>query len=119
VNQSWIRFKVPDNQWLAFKQIPTYSVLGRMWFYVSPQNSYVYFSNNAKDQPAFFDPRGNRVAAEKVNDLNLYRVNAGSANGAWWSIDATEYKSIQFYDRAQLFFPYDHVRAADQRVSSH
>lgn len=118
VNQNWIRFMVPENQWLAFKMIPKYAVLGKLWFYAGPQDSYVYFSNDTKEQPVFFDPKGKKAEAEKVNDLNLYRVKVGAANDGWWSVDATEYKSLQFHDKLQLFFPYNHVTATGQRLPS-
>jgi hypothetical protein len=113
-NKGWIRFVVPDNQWLAFKNIPMYSVMGKLWFYAGSQQTYFYFSNKSKEQPVFFDPKGKKADVEKVNDLNLYRLNVGAANNGWWSVDATEYKSLQFHDKLQLFFPYNHITATDR-----
>ncbi|HVF97846.1 MAG TPA: hypothetical protein VM871_11010, partial [Flavisolibacter sp.] len=108
---SWIRLAVPESQWLAFKNIPTYAVMGRLWFYNEPGSLRLYYNNTAKDQPVFMDERGNTRLPEKINDLNTYQVNLSGGSGQWWSIDGTEYKFLQFHSPSILFFPHGNVQA--------
>jgi hypothetical protein len=117
-NTGWIRLAVPEGQWMAFKTIPTYSVLGRLWFYASPQESFLYFTNNSKEHPVFSDAKGRKVAAEKVNEANLFRVNTSQSANQWWTIEASEYKLLQFHGRNILFFPHNNIVATNQALSS-
>lgn len=117
-NKGWIRFVAPESQWLAFRTIPTYAVFGKLWFFANPDASFLYFNNNAKDNPLFFDAQGKKVEVEKVNDLNLFRVNLEKSKGAWWTIEASEYKSLQFPDKDLLFFPHNNFTVARQSASS-
>lgn len=104
-NPNWIRFSVSADQWLAFKNIPTYTMLGKLWFYVGDKEKYIYYKNDATTQPVFVDPAGNRVAPQKVNDHSLYRVEVTeAASGKWWTIAGTEYKNLQFFNQPDLFF---------------
>ncbi|HZH66235.1 MAG TPA: DUF4838 domain-containing protein [Flavisolibacter sp.] len=113
-NSNWIRFAVPDVQWLAFKTIPTYAVLGKLWFYAEKESSFFYFTNSAQEQPVITN--GSRVAnIEKVNGNNLYRVNVSVGSGQWWSIEGTEYKKLQFYNKNLLLFPYSNIEARSNK----
>jgi hypothetical protein len=104
-NPNWIRFHAAPDQWLAFKNIPTYSVLGRLWFYIGDKEKYIYFKNEGEALPVFYDPSGARAQVQKVNDQNIYKVQISSANaGKWWSVAGTEYKNLQFFSKPDLFF---------------
>ncbi|MGZ4097892.1 MAG: DUF4838 domain-containing protein [Bacteroidia bacterium] len=104
-NQNWIRLRAPANQWLAFKNIPTYSVLGRLWFYVSDKEKFVYFKNEDASLPLFFSPSGAKAQIQRINDQNIYRVAVSPINaGKWWSVAGTEYKNLQFFSKPDLFF---------------
>jgi hypothetical protein len=116
-NKGWIRFVAPENQWLAFRSIPTYAVLGKLRFYADSQNSFLYFNNNAKENPVFFDTNGKKAEIEKVSDLNLYRLKLGKAKGVWWTIAETEYKFLKFPDKNLLFFPHNNITVMDRGLS--
>ena len=102
--QNWIRLYIPKDQWAAFKNIPTYAVMGKLWFYVPARTKYIYYSNEGDGQPVFIDESNKKIVQEKVNDQFLYRVNASSDAGRWWSITSSEYKKLQFYNKPDLFF---------------
>lgn len=107
-NTNWIRFAVPPTQWLAFKTIPTYAVLGRLWFY-NENNEYLYFSNTNKEQVMLKDADGTGLPIEKVNEFNLFRTPLHLH--AWYTIEGAEYKALQFFDKNILFFPYANMSA--------
>ncbi len=103
-NSNWIRLYFPPSQWAAFKTIPTYSQMGKLWFYVAPGTSFFYFSNNAADQPVFNDPGGKTISPERAKG-NTFRVPVSKeAAGKWWSVSSTEYKTLQFFLEPGLFF---------------
>jgi len=106
INKSnWIRFYAPPDQWIAFKNIPTYTVMDTLWFYVPKGKKYIYYSNGHSGQPVFADAWGKPSQPEKVNDQNMFRVTIPfAASGQWWTISSNEYKSLQFYNKPDLFF---------------
>lgn len=101
---NWIRLSVPEGQWMAFSTIPTYAVMGRLWFYNQPGSGFLYYENTAKEQPVFTDAKNTKAVVEKVNELGLYKVNLQSGSGAWWSIGGAEYKFLRFQGAKPLFF---------------
>jgi hypothetical protein len=104
-NSNWIRMQVPDDQWVAFTNIPVHAVMGRLWFYVPPDVQYVYYSNGHDQQPVFQDAAGQPIKVETVNNQHLYRINVGaSVADRWYSINESQYKSLQFYAIPGLFF---------------
>ncbi|MBD0353269.1 MAG: DUF4838 domain-containing protein, partial [Flavisolibacter sp.] len=88
--QNWIRLFIPKNQWAAFSNIPTYAVMGKLWFYVPANTKYLYYTNEANEHPVFIDESNKQVQPEKVNDQFLYRINTASNAGRWWSVAASE-----------------------------
>lgn len=108
--QNWIRFAAPRQQWLAFQNIPTYAVLGRLWFFVPEGMPYLYFSNKATTQPVFRDKSGKQVLAQKVNEVNLYRIPTGKSQKQWWTIEKSEYQTLEFYS-GLLFFTHPNMQA--------
>ena len=107
----WIIVRIPNNQWIGFSNIPLYSAMGQLWFYLPATTKYFYYINNSegqlndpKDQPKFKTSTGAIVIPEKVNDLNVYRVkNDGLASG-WWMVENTQYKRLEFFLKGDLFF---------------
>jgi hypothetical protein len=66
---------------------------------------YVYFSNSHGQQPVFLDAAGKPLKVETVNNQRLYRVNVGTSTAdRWFSINESQYKSLQFYSIPGLFF---------------
>lgn len=102
--QNWIRLHIPKDQWAGFKNIPTYAVMGKLWFYVPAGTKYIYYSNEGDSQPVFTDESGKQVTQEKVNDQFLHRINTTFTSGRWWAITSSEYKRLQFYNKPDLFF---------------
>jgi hypothetical protein len=99
----WILLRVPATQWIGFASIPTYSVMGPLHVYVPPGTPFLYYSNKPESQPEFVNPGGQSVKPEPVGSKQLYRVPVGKAAG-WWTIRATEYKFLQFYELSSLLF---------------
>jgi hypothetical protein len=99
----WVRFYAAENQWVAFENIPIYSVLGNLWFFVPTNKKYIYYSNDAADQPSFADSHGKAIVPERMSYGNIYRLKVTSGN-TWWVINNSEYKSLQFYGEPDLFF---------------
>ena len=108
-NSSWIRLAVSANQWLAFTDIPTYTVLGKLWFAPEKESEFLYFTNRSEDQPVIKNET-EKATIEKINDLNLYRINTRKFRGEWWTIEGTEYKKLQFYNKNLLFFPHANIK---------
>jgi hypothetical protein len=106
--KNWIRLFVPDNQWLAFRSIPTYTVLGRLYFYVPEGFTYLYYSNGQANQPLFKNAKGEVIQAEKVNDVNLYRLPVKGSAGNWFTMEGADYLTMDFFS-AVLFFPHSNV----------
>jgi hypothetical protein len=106
----WIRFSGPGNQWVAFTNIPTYSVMGPLWFYVPPSDKYIYYSNRSLNQPVFTNKAGKKLQVEKVNDKDLYRVHI-DAGGQWLRMESSEYKFLQFHSPL-VFFPHANFTVA-------
>lgn len=105
IHSNWIRIHIPTTQWAGFKNIPTYSVMGTLGFYMPAGQNYIYYSNSgAATQPVFKDSKGNICPIEKVNDQGLFRVlNTGSQSSGWMTIDQSQYKFLKFYDLPDLF----------------
>jgi len=101
----WLWLKFPIDQWAAFKEIPTYSVMNTLWFYVPPTINFVYFSNSEIEQPVFKNSESKIIQPEKVNEHYMYRLKNNS-KGEWWSISSSQYKFLQFYSVPDLFFPH-------------
>jgi hypothetical protein len=108
--QNWIRFAAPRQQWLAFQNIPTYAVLGRLWFFVPEGMPYLYFSNKGSTQPVFRDKNGKQILAQKVNEVNLYRIPTGKSQKQWWTVEGSEYQTLEFYS-GLLFFTHPNMQA--------
>jgi len=102
-NPNWIRLSIPASQWLAFANIPTYAVLGKLWVY-NEKAPYFYFSNTGKEPLIFKDVKGEALPVEPLSKDNLFRIALRPA--AWYSVENTEYKALQFFDSRVLFFPY-------------
>lgn len=102
-NTNWIRFAAPPTQWLAFRNIPTYAVMGTLWFYNPPGSPYLYFSNNATEGPVVKDEGGRSLIVQKVNELSLFRV---ALQTGWYAVESSEYKHLRFLNPHLLFFPY-------------
>jgi hypothetical protein len=115
INTNWIRLSVPPSQWLAFENIPTYAVLGRLWFY-NNDSEFLYFANGNNEAMVIKGMEGMSSKIEKVNEQGLYRVALNSKS--WYTIEGTEYKTLQFYNKDILFFPYQnmHVREGSQPI---
>jgi hypothetical protein len=104
-NKNWIRFYAPEDQWVGFKNIPTYAVMGQLWFYVPKGEKYIYYSNAQTEQPFFTDVSGKAVIPQKIGDQNIYRLQNNNTNAVnWWSIQGAEYKTLQFYSKPDFFF---------------
>jgi hypothetical protein len=101
----WLRLSVPADQWIAFAEIPFYSVMDTLWFHVPSNTGYIYYSNTEKEQPIFTSNEGKMVQPEKVNEKNMYRLKVNSKTG-WWSISLSQYKNLKFYSLPDLFFPH-------------
>jgi hypothetical protein len=105
-NTNWIRLSVPNDQWLAFRNIPMYAVLGKLWFY-NDSDQYLYFSNKNREQPVFYSNSSKALEIEKVNGQDLFRISLNKKS--WFQIEAAEYKSLQFYIPNLLFFPHPNI----------
>ncbi|ANE52464.1 DUF4838 domain-containing protein [Flavisolibacter tropicus] len=104
-NSNWIRMQFQLDQWVSFKNIPVHAVMGRLWFYVPSDVSYIYFSNNNNQQPSFQDAAGKPLKIDAVNKQHLYRIKVGASTGdRWFSINESQYKFLQFYAIPGLFF---------------
>ncbi len=102
---TWFKLHFPPAQWAAFKSIPTYSMMGKLYFFVPQGATHIYYSNNAAEQPLVSDPDGKAIPAEKLKNGNMFRVPVRrEAAGKWWSVAGTEYKTLQFYHQPALFF---------------
>jgi len=101
--QPWVLIRIPNDQWIGFLTIPTYAVMSKLWFYVPANTKYLYYSNSAKEQPEFEDTQGNKISPQKVNDMNLFRLDT-KAKGGWWNMTSSEYKFLQFYSVPDVFF---------------
>ena len=107
-NPNWIRISVPPTQWFAFENIPTYAVLGKLWFY-NEASSFLYFTNANNDAIVYRDKKGNVLKIENANEQGLFRVALQPRS--WYSIEGTQYKTLQFYNKDILFFPYLNMSA--------
>lgn len=112
---NWIRIHIPQNQWAGFKNIPTYTVLGTLWFYINPGTNYIYFTNKGTEHPLLLDENKKSILLQKVNDQNLYRVAVPpSSYGKWWTLSNTQYKMLQFYTNPDLFFSHPNITVKKQ-----
>lgn len=100
---NWLWISVTSTEWMALRNLPTYSSLGKLWFYIPPGKKYYYFSNTIETNPVFFDPAGKKITARKVNAEGVYQLPVNQS-GSWWAIDETESKFLDFFTRPVLFF---------------
>jgi hypothetical protein len=101
--EPWILVKFPNDVFIGFGSIPTYAVMGKLWFFVPAGTQYFYYSNSATEQPEFIDPQGKLVNPLKVNDLNMFQLDTRNKSGQWWSMKASEYKFLQFFSKPDVF----------------
>lgn len=101
----WLLLKVPANQWIGFAEIPFYSVMNTLWFYVPTNTDFIYYSNTSKEPPVFKDSGGKIMQPEKVNEQNMFRLRV-NLKGGWWNISSSQYKNLKFYSVPDLFFPH-------------
>jgi hypothetical protein len=100
-NTNWVRINLPANQWMAFRTIPTYAEMGRLWIY--NHAPAIFFTNLAKEQPVITPAQSTKpVEVKKLNELNLYQ--AGTQQQQWYTITQAQYKFLQFHGEL-LFFP--------------
>lgn len=106
-NPNWIRMRCASSQWMAFTNIPTYAVMGTMWFYSHPGQKYLYYSNEKDEQPKFATVEGQVLKVERAPQRELYRVLL-PASPQWVRMDGSEYKFLNFHSSV-LFFPHTNL----------
>lgn len=108
VNTSWFWVQVPPTQYFGITSIPTYSVMGRLNFYVPSGTRSLLFTAQEGGPPVFTAPDGKKMSSEKVKD-NTYKVTVPAAySGKWWTLSDSQYKLLEFYFKPSLFFTHTH-----------
>lgn len=112
---NWIRLSIDPTQYFEVNKIPTYSYMGKLWFYQPPGASYIYFKNTATTNPVFADAKGNVSTPVRVNKEGIFQVPV-SMRGGWWSVDRTELKFLEFYNHPAVFFPHPQFKVKEFAV---
>jgi hypothetical protein len=110
----WFTMVIPKDQWMAFAELPVYSIMYTLWFYVPANTSFIYYSNMQPNQPVFKNEQGAPVTPEKLEGQGLFRLPISGKKGGWWTISSNEYKSLKFYSIPDLFFPHSGYATAGQ-----
>jgi len=103
--EGWLKISIKDSEFFYITKVPTYTYLGKLWFYVPAGKSFVYYKNSGKDHPIFFNTSGIVVQAKKINDEGIFQVPVGDKNG-WWSVEKTELKFLEFYLQPMRLLPH-------------
>jgi hypothetical protein len=101
-NEGWVQIKTTQDQWMAFRSIPTYFVAQKLWFYVPGNVKTLYYGKTEGDHPVFIDARGKEVKPSIVNSLGTFRLQV--INPGWWQLESSGYKFLQFYNTPGFFF---------------
>lgn len=115
-NTNWFKIAIKNSAWVAFRNIPTYSSVGKLWFYIPMGKKYYYFKNTTGQIPAFFDPDGIKINPRKVNEEGIYQLPVSKSN-AWWSIDKVDLQFLEFYTKPVLFFTHPGYLVISERVN--
>jgi len=99
----WIMMRIVEDQWLGFKNIPTYFVANKLWFYIPPGIKFIYYAKTEGEQPVITNNSGKEIKPGEANKLNIFQIATGNDSG-WWSITQSAYKFVQFYSTPELFF---------------
>lgn len=110
----WFTIVIPKDQWMAFAELPIYSIMYTLWFFVPANTSFIYYSNGQPTQPLFKNQNGALVMPEKLEGQGLFRLPVSEKKGGWWTISFNEYKDLKFYSVPDLFFPHSGYAIAGQ-----